>query len=122
MYNINIWLLEQTYIDNSLCSRMEFTMRNFNDIFKRFEHIDACDVEWRAKNIAEEIIEKEGDIQLMLLTIAMRKLVEVSGRKYIENYRYDHISITTIISIFENTAAGNGSKTIKTTNTRSFGI
>lgn len=97
-------------------------MRNFNDIFKRFEHIDACDTEWRAKNIAEEIIEKEGDIQLMLLTIAMRKLVEVSGRKYIENYRYDHISIEVIISIFENAAAGNGSKTIKTTNTRSFGI
>ena len=97
-------------------------MRNFNDIFKRFEHINACDVEWRAKKIAEEIIEKEGDIQLMLLTIAMRKLVEVSGRKYIENYRYDHISIEVIISIFENAAAGNGSKTIKTTNIRSFGI
>lgn len=97
-------------------------MRNFNDIFKRFEHIDACDAEWRAKNIAEEIIEKEGDIQLMLLTIAMKRLVEVSGRKYIENYRYDHISIEVIISIFENAAAGNGSKTIKTTNIRSFGI
>lgn len=97
-------------------------MRNFNDIFKRFENTDACDAEWRAKNIAEEIIEKEGDIQLMLLTIAMRKMIEVSGRKYIENYRYDHISIEVIISIFENAAAGNGSKTIKTTNTRSFGI
>ena len=97
-------------------------MRNFNDIFKRFENIDTCDAEWKAKNVAEEIIEKEGDIQLMLLTIAMRKLIEVSGRKYIENYRYDHISIEVIISIFENAAAGKGSETIKTTNTRSFGI
>ena len=97
-------------------------MKNFNNIFKRFEHIDACDVEWKAKNVAEEIIENEGDIQLMLITIAMRKLIEVSGRKYIENYRYDHISIEVIISIFENAAAGKGSETIKTTNTRSFGI
>nr|DAY75614.1 MAG TPA: hypothetical protein [Caudoviricetes sp.] len=97
-------------------------MKNFNDIFKKFENIDTCDVEWRAKNIAEEIIEKEGDIQLMLLTIAMRKLIEVSGRKYIENYRYDHISIEVIVSIFENAAAGKGSETIKTTNTRGFGI
>lgn len=97
-------------------------MKNFNDIFKKFENIDTCDVEWRAKNVAEEIIEKEGDIQLMLLTIAMRKLIDVSDKKYIENYRHDHISITMIVSIFENAAAGNGSKAIKTTNTRSFGI
>ena len=97
-------------------------MKNFNNIFKRFENIDACDVEWKEKNVAEEIIENEGDIQLMLITIAMRKLIEVSGRKYIENYRYDHISIEVIVSICENAAAGKGSETIKTTKTRRVGI
>lgn len=97
-------------------------MKNFNDIFKKFENIDVCDTEWKAKNVAEEIIEKEGDIQLMLLTIAMRKLIDVSDKKYIENYRHDHISIEVIVSIFENAAAGKGSETIKTTNTRGFGI
>lgn len=97
-------------------------MKNFNEIFKRFENVKTCDVEYTAQKIATEIIEEQGDIQLMLLTIAMRKLIDVSGRKYIETRNADNISIETIVSIFENVAAGKGSKTIKRTETLGFGI
>lgn len=81
-------------------------MKNFNEIFNRISETEKRYVEETTKEMAKEIAEEDGDIQLMNIATSLRNIAKISGKDCVRSKDYYDIYLDNIAETFEKIAIG----------------